>query len=399
MTARQASQPLPAPGFLWPVPAVLLSCLVAIGLPEGSALRLLTAGVALLFLPGYALTLAAFPGSRTEESEAETPLNRRYFESAMSSLDPFERIALAVGFGVCLMPVYGYVVEVAGAAYDLWTAIVLVSVATTLFTLLGVVRFVLSPTDVDPPSPFAHLAATVVDEVSAPTPRQRALNVAMVVVLVLATASLAAAIASPAESPEYTTAALLTETDEGELVADGYPDRLQAGETADLVLRVENRESRAVDYEVVVQIQRVSDDGTVTEVSVRDRFEATVEPRSAWEQDHRVTSDMSGERLRLAYLVYKGESPAEATISNSYRNLTLWIGSEASTAEEDVASQPVRASLSAMGADRADTGSLAGDRSLTGPTRTETGVLSPAGRSTGTPDEATDVGPAGVGAA
>ena len=359
MTARQASQPLPAPGFLWPVPAVLLSCLVAIGLPEGSALRLLTAGVALLFLPGYALTLAAFPGSRTEENEAETPLNRRYFESAMSSLDPFERLALAVGFGVCLMPVYGYVVAVAGAPYDLWTAIVLVSVATTLFTLLGVVRFVLSPTDVDPPSPFAHLAATVVDEVSAPTPRQRALNVAMVVVLVLATASLAAAIASPAESPEYTTAALLTETDEGELVADGYPDRLQAGETADLVLRVENRESRAVDYEVVVQIQRVSDDGTVTEVSVRDRFEQTVEPGAAWEQDHRVTSDMSGERLRLAYLVYMGESPAEPTISNSYRNLTLWVGSE----------RP------AVTPDRTDSDSLSVEPAPTGPTATATGRL------------------------
>ena len=340
-----------------------------IGLPAGSALRLLTTGVALLFLPGYALTLAAFPGSRTEETEAETPLNRRYFESSMSSLDPFERIALAFGFGVCLMPVYGYVVEVAGAAYDPLTAIVLVSVATTLFTLFGAVRLWMSPTEIDAPSPFARLAATVVDEVSAPTPGKRALNVAVVVVLVLATANLAAAIASPAESPEYTTAVLLTENDEGELVADGYPDRLQAGETADLVLRVENHESRAVNYEVVVQIQRVSDDGTVTEVSVRDRFEQTVEPGSAWERDHRVASDMSGERLRLAYLVYKGESPAEPTINNSYRNLTLWVGSEGSGVRERVTGTLEPASASAVSPAPASAGPLSVERSASDSTR------------------------------
>ena len=353
-----------------------------IGLPEGSTLRLLTAGVALLFLPGYALTLAAFPGSRTEQNEAETPLNRRYFESAMSSLDPFERIALAVGFGVCLMPVYGYVVEVAGAAYDPWTTIVLVSVVTTLFTLLGAVRLWMSPTDIDAPSPFAHLAETVVDEVSAPTSGKRALNVAVAVVLVLATANLAAAIVSPAESPEYTTAVLLTENDEGELVADGYPDQLQAGETADLVLRVENHESRAVDYEVVVQIQRVSDDGTVTEVSVRDRFEQTVEPGSAWERDHRVASDMSGARLRVAYLVYKGESPAEPTINNSYRNLTLWVGSEGSGVEERVAGTLEPASASAVSPTPASAGPLSVERSASDPIRATTrsnGVATGAG--------------------
>lgn len=322
-----------------------------IGLPEGSAIRLVVVGVALLFLPGYALTLAVFPGSRTDENEAQTPLNRRYFESNLSSLDPFERIALAVGFGVCLMPVLGFVVGVTGAAYEPQTVIVLVSVATTLFTALAAVRYWLSPADIDAPSPLASLTETVVDGVSAPTPGKRALNVAVVVMLVLATANLAAAIASPPESPEYTTAALLTENDEGELVADGYPDQLRAGESADLTLRVENHEAQAVDYEVVVQLQRVSGDGTVTEISTRDRFEQTVDAGSVWELDHRVASDMSGERVRLAYLIYKGDPPTEPTIDNAHRNLTLWVGAEGGGVEENVADEPLNPSLSAVEAD------------------------------------------------
>jgi uncharacterized membrane protein len=138
---------------------------------------------------------------------------------------------------------------------------------------------------------------------------------------------------------------LLTETDEGDLVADGYPDRLRAGETADLVLRVENHESRDTSYEVVVQLQRVSADGTVTEASIRDRFERTVDAGLAWEQDHRITSDMSGERIRLAYLVYEGDAPAEPTLSNSYRNLTLWVGSEQPTAGDGTTVGPASTRL------------------------------------------------------
>lgn len=374
MTARQASQPIPTLSILWPVPAVLLGCLVVTGLTEGSALRLLTAGVALLFLPGYALTLAAFPGSRTKDNEAETPLDRRYFKSTMSSLDPFERLALAVGFSVCLMPVYGYVVEVAGAAYNPWTVIVLVSVATVLFTLLAAIRYRISSTEIDAPAPFAYLAGTISDEVSAPTSGKQVLNVALVVVLLLAAANLTAAVASPAESPEYTTAVLLTETDEGELVADGYPDRLQAGETADLVLRVENSESRAITYDVIVQLQRVSADGTVTEVSVRDRFEQTVDPGSAWEHDHQVASDMSGERLRLAYLIYKDGSPAEPTVNNSYRNLTLWVGAEGGDDEESVSGTLETPSMSPVSPERTGSSSLFDERSGTDRVRTESGM-------------------------
>lgn len=344
------------------------------GLPEGSAFRLAAAGVALLFLPGYALTLAVFPGSQTDENEAQTPLNRRYFESNMSSLDPLARIALAVGFSVCLMPVFGYVVGVTGAGYEPRTVIVLVSVATTLFTVLAAIRYLMSPTDIDAPSPLANLAETVVDGVSAPTPGKRALNVAVVVMLVLATANLAAAIASPPQSPEYTTAALLTENDEGELVADGYPDQLRAGETADLVLRVENRESQATDYEVVVQLQRVSADGTVTEISTRDRFEQTVDAGSVWEQDHRVASDMSGERVRLAYLVYKGDTPTEPTLDNAYRNLTLWVGADGSDAEADVVDEPVNPSLSTVSADRPGPEPRSADHRETEVIRAETGT-------------------------
>jgi uncharacterized membrane protein len=34
---------------------------------------------------------------------------------------------------------------------------------------------------------------------------------------------------------------------------------------------------------------------------------------------------MTGERLRLVYLLYKGSAPPTPTVDNSYREVHLWI--------------------------------------------------------------------------
>lgn len=312
--------------------------------------RLLLTGVAILFLPGYALTLAVFPGGKKGRDETDPSVTRRYRESTLSSLDPVERIALGVGFSVCLIPVYGYVVGfgVAGFAYDPQTVIVLVSTATVLATVLAIVRHAMSPSDIVVPSPFAQLARSVAVQLSALTPRRRILNIAVIVALVLATANLTAAVALPPEGPEYTTAVLLTENDDGELIADEYPNQLQTDETADFVLRLENHESQDVDYHVVVQLQRVSSGGSVTEISTLDQFNRTLARGETWDRSHSVTSTMSGERIRLAYLVYKGDVPTEPTLDNAYRNLTLWVGSEPA-AGDDATNQSASAALSEDG--------------------------------------------------
>ena len=319
--------------FLWPVPAVLLVSIVVLLLPSGSTPRLLSSVVALSFLPGYALSLAVFPERQPGWNDTPTPMASEHRESTLSSLGPVERIAMGVGFSVCLIPLYGYVVGVGIGEYDSVTAVVLVSVTTLLSTLLAVGRVALSPTDLATPSPFARLAGDVLERSSAPTRNERLLNLAVVAALLIAAGYLSVSMAMPPESPEYTTATLLTENEDGELVADGYPDRLGGDESAELVFRLENRESREVEYQVIVQLQRVAPDGSVTENRRLDRFERTVPPGQPWDERHDVTSTMSGDRIRLAYLVYIGDAPAEPTVDNAYRSLTLWVGSDEAAGE------------------------------------------------------------------
>lgn len=334
--SRSYSELIP---FLWPVPAVLFISIVALLLPSGSTLRVLSSVVALSFFPGYALTLAVFPARQQGWNDTPTPMASEHRESTLSSLGPIERIAMGVGFSVCLIPLYGYVVGIGFGGYDPGTAVVLVSVTTLLSTLLALGRVSLSPTDIATPSPFSRLAGDVLDRSSAPTRNERLLNLAVIAALLLAAAYLSVSIAMPPESPEYTTATLLTEDDDGELVADGYPDRLGEGESAELVFRLENRESREVDYQVFVQLQRVAPDGSVIEDTRLDRYERTVPAGQPWDESHSVTSTMSGDRIRLAYLVYIDGVPAEPTVDNAYRSLTLWVGSE-DTPEETNAVNP-----------------------------------------------------------
>lgn len=329
MTARQSRRYAQALSLLWPVPAVLLVSLAVVALPAGSMLRLLLTGIVLLFLPGYALTFAVFPESRPQTNDTEMPLSRRIRERTLSSLDSVERIALGFGFSVALMPIYGFVVGVVPSfVYDAQTVVVLVSAATVLATVLAGVRYATSSGELVVPSPFAQLAREVNAQTAAVTPRGRILNVAVVVALVLVSANLAVAIALPADGAEYTTAMLLSENENGELVTGGYPEELQSGESAVLVLRVENHEAEEVDYTVVVQQQRVNEQGDVTETARLNQFSQNLTPTQAWELKHDVTSQMSGERTRLAYLIYTDEVPPEPTLNNSYRNLTLWVGTE-----------------------------------------------------------------------
>lgn len=54
-------------------------------------------------------------------------------------------------------------------------------------------------------------------------------------------------------------------------------------------------------------------------------FETTLADNETWTQQHSVAPTMTGERLRLTYLLYKGEAPPEPTVGGAYREVHLWV--------------------------------------------------------------------------
>ncbi|MFB6164387.1 MAG: DUF1616 domain-containing protein [Haloarculaceae archaeon] len=290
--------------------------LLAPGVTEAH-LRALFGLPLLFFLPGYSLVAALYPARDQGVRFAGNRL-------AVDVPDVVERAALGLGASVALAPLFGLA---------LWYAVGItaktLALALTGFTVLGlavaVVRRARLPADrrfgVRPRRWLARLR-------KGPGTLDIALNVALVVVGLLAVSSLGYAMVSPPSGGHHTEAMLLTENETGAYVAGGYPSSVQIGQPQPLVLGLHNAEGRTVEYDVVIQIQRVERSGTAVTVRNRSalrRLSATVPNGQTTYVEHRVTPDELGDDLRLTYLVYRGDVPAHPTSANAYRTTYLWL--------------------------------------------------------------------------
>lgn len=157
--------------------------------------------------------------------------------------------------------------------------------------------------------------------------RTRLLN-ALVVLAVVAAVGSVAQIAVVSDGPDYTETYLLTENESGSLVAADYPANMTLDRTSSLVVGIENHRGEPVNYTVVVQLQRVTSSGNSSEVVAAQsiaRFDRRLAPGERALVDHIVTPRMTGERLRLAYLVYAGSPPDRPSLATADSEVHLWV--------------------------------------------------------------------------
>jgi uncharacterized membrane protein len=149
-----------------------------------------------------------------------------------------------------------------------------------------------------------------------------------VVSLLLAASSVTYAVAVPKSGESFTEFYLLTENESGALVATDYPTNFTEGGNKSLVVGIGNHEHRTVSYSIVVQLQRVRMTNNSTAVVERDllhRFNTQLRENETWTRQHTVSPSMTGDRLRLVYLLYQGAPPAQPTTENAYRETHLWV--------------------------------------------------------------------------
>ncbi|MDS0300413.1 DUF1616 domain-containing protein [Halogeometricum sp. S1BR25-6] len=313
--------------------AVVAVAVVAVLSLEPITARAALAGGLVLFFPGYALTTLVFPAAKKTRPEGRDLPSAFAGRTEHAGLPFLERLAMSFGLSVALVPLFAWALQVVGAEFLAPNIAAVCGGATVLGLLAGGARRLATPSD-----------SRYVVPVSAVTEYRRAvrgrseldgvLNVALAAAIILSAGVVTFALVSPADGARYTQASLLTETDNGTLVAADYPRNLTVGESGELVLRIENYERETVNYAVVAQLQRVRPDGTVVEASELDRFSQTVGPGSAWELTHGVAPEMTGDDLRLTYLIYRGPAPEDPDVDSSYRHVTLWMNvSDPSAAE------------------------------------------------------------------
>jgi len=318
-----------------------------------------------LFLPGYALIAALFPeagstpvasdgvtaesdGDSSSENEADSGAAAEAGAAAANAdenedsflggapgmgsagIDGIERVALSFGLSIAVVPLLGLILNFTPWGIRLGPILVTISGFTLGMTAVAAVRRRALPEDERFHVPYRQWIDIGRSELFNPENRlDAALNVLLVASVLLAVGSVAYAVAVPPQGEAFTEFYLLTEDEDEELVAADYPSEFRLGESQPVVVGIGNHEGGTEEYTVVVQLQRVETTGNETTILEReeiDRFQSpAVADNETWQRTHGIQPTMTGERLRVQYLLYRDAPPGAPTAENAYRDLHLWI--------------------------------------------------------------------------
>ncbi|MCO8256351.1 DUF1616 domain-containing protein [Haladaptatus sp. AB618] len=274
----------------------------------------------LFFLPGYAVIAALFPESAgSDEDSSDGIIPRR--------IDGVERFVLSTAASLAVVPLIGYLVSYSPWGLDVVPALVSIGGFTVGCAIVAAIRRRSVPESERFSVPFGAFYETV----STGRTWTRPLNLVLVVSLVVASAGIVYTTTTPRPDERFTELYIGTKNGTGETVADAYPRNFTAGESQSLRVGIGNHEYERTNYTVVVLLQRVNgNEGArggshVTAQRQLDRFHVSVAGGKTAVENRSISPTMTGERLRLQFLLYRGAPPASPTPKNAYRRTHLWI--------------------------------------------------------------------------
>jgi len=285
-----------------------------------------------LFVPGYALIGALFPEagtSVTDDGDVDS------LSGSRDGIDGIERVALSFGLSIAVVPLIGLGLNFTPWGIRLGPIMLSVSSFTLGMAAVAARRRWALPPDNRFTVPYRTWYHSGRKELIAPDTRaDGVLNVILVLSVLLAVGSVGYAVAVPKEGESFSEFYLLTENETGQLVADDYPTEFERGESQSLVVGIGNQEHERVNYTVITELQRVEISNNTTavrEATELQRFQATLSDNETWTRQHTVTPQLSGDRLRLQYRLYRGEDAPVTNRSAAYRELHLWVNVTSST--------------------------------------------------------------------
>ncbi|WP_455449630.1 DUF1616 domain-containing protein [Natrinema thermotolerans] len=307
-----------------------------------------------LFVPGYAFVAALFPeaGESPGSSDGDDAAGGTDADGAdgwtdsitsRAGIDGIERIALSFGLSIAVVPLLGLVLNFTPWGIRLGPIMLAVSGFTLGATAVATRRRWDLPETERFQVPYREWYAAGREELLEPDTRaDTALNVLLVLSVVLAAGSVGYAVLVPPEGEQFSAIYLLTEDDDGELVADDYPSEFVRGESQEVIVGVDNHEGERTAYTVVVLEQDVEvianettlENGsttTVNETVVRDqreldRFGATVAANESWHYEYDLEPTMTGENQRIVWLLFpEDDVPADPSMDDTEYSVHLWV--------------------------------------------------------------------------
>ncbi|WP_343230421.1 DUF1616 domain-containing protein [Salinilacihabitans rarus] len=323
----------------------VLGYLAATAYPTGSTLRLTAALALVAVLPGYALVSALFPAqARRARPDAATAVERR-----PGGIDTVERLGLSVPLSLIVAALAVLALPLADrglAAEPVVGALALVAVA---LAQVGAVRRLRVPEPdrytVSPLLAIRRLRESTEGAVATAT------SVLLVLAVVAAAGALLVAFVAPMSASSYSELEIYTADESGELVAGAFPDAVEPGESIPVTFVVENYEGEETEYTLVVQEQVIEDGEVVERTELRTVDVLVTHGDGGWvtaEREVTPTAD-PGETVRVSFLLFEGDPPAEPTNENAYEDVYFWT-----TVAEDEDAASAAADEGAGGGDGGD---------------------------------------------
>jgi uncharacterized membrane protein len=275
------------------------------------------------------LVSLVFPGNRQVATTDDEESGWDYQWPLADEPDGIERFVIGFGLSVAIVALTG--IGLNSTEFGVQLAAVLNVVGT--LTVVAAVGAALRRRRLPPEDrfvPFADLDVSREELRAAVVPStagETVLSVLLVLGVVLAGVGVfnAATASQPADATEFF---LLTETDDGELVADDYPESWSVNDRQELVVGISNKADTETTYTIVVKLQRLSEPGSASPVlseTELDRLEVTVGAGERRFRTHAVSTDTVGDGLRLTYLLYRGTPPADPSIETAHREVHLIV--------------------------------------------------------------------------
>lgn len=277
--------------------------------------------VAILFAPGYALVSALFPKQNTNTGIFAGI--RAEVTGIGGRVTVVERLLLSVVLSVCLVPLLGLGLGLVQTDIQTSASIGAVGITTVGLTLVAVIR----RRQARPRERFSPRIGSSVRSLSAQVRQSNSpLVVLLVVGFLVAGAGISVGVLNADRSAEFTEFSLLAEDPEtGELVADQYPEELTADEQERIHVEITNNEEKRVQYSVVVLLQSFDGSGQLQAAETLSQFNTTVQPGETIREQQTAQPELTGENLRLTYLLYIGPPPESPSTDNAYRHVHLWV--------------------------------------------------------------------------
>ncbi|MUV48286.1 DUF1616 domain-containing protein [Haloarcula sp. CBA1122] len=272
---------------------------------------------AVLVAPGYALVALLFPRGSSESGGL--------FDNREGRISAGERLLLAVGSSVCIVPLLGLGLVLGSLGATTGSYQFAISVTTVLLTFAATIRRARVPSNVRF-SPLRWMTTVRSQTFSTPSGGVPTIRILLVFGLLLSGTGIGYAAISTERGEQFTEFALVTESADGEPIASEYPSQIPLGSSRTVQVSIGNHEGQELNYTVVVIAQRI-ENGSVLATARIDRFRNRVGAGDTLKRPHELSPTLVGDHIRVSYLLYRNEPPVEANPrpENAYRRTHIWV--------------------------------------------------------------------------